>query len=211
MHRAVFFDDQLFNFEDQDLCRTVFNVKSRLGQKVTNQSAVWKKLPANLFQWAYEDDDEDSILYKNAGLSINVLYQWHQKLIDNSDMIAFFDWDRTITSWDGLCGEDTGKWIQKCRREKAWESVREFMFGNKARLDILVTLLSMLSQQDRVYIVTNQENSRGIKAVLKALAKDYEQPSLNHIPVMAWEERGNITKFQFFKEILRDKCNIRTK
>lgn len=202
--RAVFFDDQPSNFEDKELCESVLIVRSRAGR---HDKSFVKRFP---FMASWEDDGE-AMFFKDAGVPEADLRAWANHLATEQShhiRLVVFDWDRTLSTWDGLNGGATAAWIRGARKRGVWPALRDALFITGRRARVLAGLLSLLQTQRRVNIVTNQGDSRAVKAVLNALAQDFRLPNLAQVPVMARKERKNATKFEFFRSKLKEECDL---
>lgn len=189
--RAVFFDDQVHNFKDRHHCPRVRNVKSREGVAARAYAV---------------DEDLADLVYRGAGLTEAALRSWHAALRASPHVkMAFFDWDRTLTSWDGLPA-NSARWIATARRNGTWMQIRRSLFGSDSRARAVAEILALLQPDGRAQIVTAQADGKSIKPVLRALAVDFGLPAVARVPVYGLRERGGVTKFRHFLRVLKQDC-----
>lgn len=198
--RAVFFDDQKRNFHNAaGICPTTLNIHSRLGTRI--KSPPFPRLK-----------NVHDLMYKDAGISLPDLKRWHRIFAsDKSDHVkkVFFDWDRTLSSWDGLPAHGKpATWINEAKKDGMWEKYLDSLFGSEARLQAVIDLLVLLQEQKRVMIVTAQEDGTSIRAILRALATDYKAPQLAKVRVVGNKERQSTTKYAFFLDTLQNHCSL---
>ncbi len=198
---ALFFDDNDTNFEDKHKCPGVQIVRSRVGRQMALSDAFLSSCAAKDLK-GFED-----MLHRDAGLS-EATFRKYNRILDDSPHIkmCFIDWDKTLTTWDGLFnGMD--KLIAKWRRQACWTTVRDTLFESESRVRTVTFFLHKLMKQERVMIVTNQDDGVAIRHMLAALAQDFlgSKSALRDLPVYGLEERGGITKFEFFLKVLGSK------
>jgi hypothetical protein len=201
MIKALFFDDNSENFKDKHKCPGVQIVRSRIGRQMALSDAFLKS-PA-----AKDLKGSEDMLHRDAGLS-EATFRKYDRILDDSPHIrvAFMDFDLTLTTWNGLF-DQMDQLIAKWRRKACWTTVRNNLFESESRAKTVTLFLHKLLKQDRVMIVTNQDDGVAIRHMLAALAQDFlgSKNALRDLPVYGLKERGGITKFDFFLEVLGSK------
>ena len=187
---AIFVDDLEANFEDRDKCKPVMIIKSDLGKRIKKNDPIWKK---GMLEAVLKIEKESSpMFFKESGISVQALRVMKRKLKDAGHpniRTVFFDWDRTLSAFDGLFNPSI---IPRMRKDGSWPHIRDKMFGGKIRLKLVVEILSMLQEQKRVQIVTNQSDESFIKKFLSEISTDFQEPLLLKVPIWAYRNRKKL-------------------
>lgn len=203
--RALFIDDLSSHFQDHGRCRSVRTLRSRSGVRVNpTHDRFFDQHDFDKIR-RLEDQNDIEMFFKEAGLSLATLRKLRAKFVSGEwDDVrwVFLDWDRTVTTWDDLFGDETEAWVRDWKRRGVWPLVRDRLMGSEERCRAVVALLSWLATRKRVQILSNQGDNRAITALLRHLAEDYEEPSLTTIPVVCLEERGNVRKFVYIRKVM---------
>jgi hypothetical protein len=129
---------------------------------------------------------------------------------------VFFDWDQTLSTWEGLLTGLFAK-LHSGKRSSLYGArdfpriVLESIFGGAARMDALVQLLDALVARDdvSVIIITNQSQNDHIVEVLREL-RPYTNAHLDEtIRVVGRRERNGISKCTYIGQVMRTRCASR--
>lgn len=214
---AIFVDDLESNFEDAHHCKPVMTIRSSHGKRIPTNHSFWKQCSMLEFQKA--EDAKNPIFLHNSGMDLKTIRELQRNLKDGKHpniKMVFFDWDRTLSAFDGLFKNMTA-FIKEWESKHCWEVVRDQMFGGKLRIRELMNLLNMLQENKRVQIITNQDTPVDIRAILRKVAKDFDLPLLAKLPVWAYSDRkkhGHQFKSKFAwmrKQLGSDTCDVHPK
>ena len=199
---ALFADDLEDNLTDQYKCQRVMIYKPPQGRRMRPDDPFWSAGPFAKIK-ALEAQEGIDIFYRGAGIPVRKLKEFTQAFENGGHpniRVVFLDFDRTLSSWDDLFGENTAVWIAGWRRSGHWETVRNTLFGSATRCKALVAFLAALG--NRATVISNQGDNFAIKTMLEELANDYKHPDLLKIPVLCRAERRNVRKFTAIRRIL---------
>ena len=210
---SYFFDNDINNFHDSEICPHAIPVQiceSTEQQMTNNQEAFSKYLSilgqnARLYGLTMNSLDEGDGYDMRSGITIDQINHYKNKVIKNSpsSMKAYiFDWDRTLTVFEGIYAiQDNIRTILEglnLANIKTAE-VGEYYFGGNERVNVLKELWKTLINHGIEIWVLSSNPSIGrhpkfFLDLLESLDLPVDPDKLIY--------RGELTKYQYIKKYI---------